>query len=319
MPPITRSATRQIADNPIIILNIEETGYGVIDMISIEQPLSRDLGGQISFDEQWGSILENLSGVRNCNVITKGRPPETSNMIWIFIEWYRSESRIEFLASDKAHPFLCALHQMKTRYTLTTTALQLLSTQSPILPIDQHRWPGFFYEILITYFPTDLPEKTISRLEETTPLYYGRLSIQPEFHPSVPMSGFLDHGHSWLHGDVNFEGKPARRLVHILKWRDQQGLELYKREQRTYRGKYGSLKAHTLYPAWEVFMDELEYHGMLGLESENVEFDESWSSGRKDVIFTGSPQGDDSMIGNLWDIHPPKQWSDYFDEDDPDL
>ncbi|KAL5343838.1 hypothetical protein BJX70DRAFT_1277 [Aspergillus crustosus] len=147
-----------------------------------------------------------------------------------------------------------------------------------------------FREVLTVYFPANLPEKTISALETLLPECIGTFSYEI-LDPTHPISGFTFRRHGWLEGETTYEGQPTCRHTYFFSWRDLEGQRLYKegylqrQKSRVWVGKY-------LKKAWEVFIDDLEYYGALGMEVENVKMKDCCARGEEapKSIYNGPDQ-----------------------------
>lgn len=110
------------------------------------------------------------------------------------------------------------------------------------------------YEICTAYFPNSMSVDVIRTIEWID---------AP--HEMVSM-GALARSHGWADGQVRYQGRPARRMIYIAGWKDEEAQQKYYDEvvwpTHTTDGR-------KMISAMDSFMYELEDQGMLGFERQN--------------------------------------------------
>lgn len=198
----------------------------------------------------------------------QNHPPDGAK-IDSFTEWRDAEHRTQFLKSKISARLTEVIEQNQVQREFLVRLLHKPGTRViRAYPIDSHN-P---YEILTVYFPTSLSDAAIQALDRIQGPHHlgGPMSGQEIQHPlSYPSEGLLARHHGWADGVVEYQGKPARRMVYIFKWLDQLAQRRY-REEETFLKR--TRDGRTLENATEVFVDDLEELGMLGSESKTTNF-----------------------------------------------
>ncbi|KAL3478317.1 hypothetical protein BJX99DRAFT_256644 [Aspergillus californicus] len=274
MPPVTRSTTRRTnnplattqipqepAEEPPILLNTDAPSSGLIDWLSTKTPISEH--SDTGLGAQWPGIFESLSAVQHRHVVA-----------------LLSSQMTQFVMIMVTDTDQYTLREMKNQDRLVSTILVQKLDRRPIFNPIVRADHDAFHQIVTVYFPANLPDKTVSALRRVSPHFIAEPpgEIRPA---SDPMSGFLSQHHGWLEGESIYEGQRACRLVYIFEWRDVAGERLYKERQKYRMASMVGVK--TLTTAWEVFDDELEYYGMLGVDDHDVKIEDSWTGGLKNI------------------------------------
>lgn len=117
------------------------------------------------------------------------------------------------------------------------------------------------YEVCTAYFPDKISADAIRTIEW----------IDAPFEMSrgwskSPFIGALARSHGWAEGEVECQGKPARRMVYIFRWKDEEAQQTYYNEVMWATHTRDGRK---LIRAMDSFVYELEEQGMLGFEKQN--------------------------------------------------
>lgn len=116
------------------------------------------------------------------------------------------------------------------------------------------------YEVCTAYFPSNISAATICTVE-----WIGAPHEWPrDWIKGTPVAVARHHG--WADGEVQYKGQPARRMIYIFRWKDEE-------MQQKYLDKM-MWASHTrdgrkLIKAMDSFVYELEDQGMLGFETRN--------------------------------------------------
>lgn len=107
----------------------------------------------------------------------------------------------------------------------------------------------------------------------------GNAGVRESFRD--PVQGFLYHERAWMDGEVEYRGQPARRLISIFRFEDEQGEQFYKQEKE--RDPF--VRKRPIVNEMENFFADLEDLGMLGYESHHVQFLEVLNRVPEDAVF----------------------------------
>ncbi|KAJ5533503.1 hypothetical protein N7494_010055 [Penicillium frequentans] len=226
----------------------------LIEWITLKDPTD----GAVPNKSELFSILQRIRRRKGCQVVSRARPSEINGIEWLLIEWQDLATRDRFLESELSESLTQALALRSPKKELVW----------PIDCWDFHRViradprypPQKLYEILTTYFPVDLDDTTLTTLRSLAPQctfpenlvpnpggqWHDKYADASEWHcgqsPVVApiivaekmeftdafMSGFLYHERAWIEGETEFRGQPARGLIHIFRFEDEEGERFYK-------------------------------------------------------------------------------------------
>ncbi|GAT22273.1 similar to An09g00200 [Aspergillus luchuensis] len=124
----------------------------------------------------------------------------------------------------------------------------------------QYIGPMEYYELMAVYFPEDLTDSHIKKLNRTNPFNLGNV-IGSDIYP---LAGLTDWQHGWLDRPVLYQGQRTRCLIYFLRWENSDREHEYKNFRVTFNGK--------IIDHWEEFMTPLRQNRMLGYESQHASF-----------------------------------------------
>ncbi|KAJ5809267.1 uncharacterized protein N7503_001485 [Penicillium pulvis] len=279
----------------------------LIEWITMKDPID----GVIPNKSELFSILQRIRGRKGCQVVSRARPSELNGIEWLVVEWQNLATRDKFLESELSESLTQALAPRSPKKELIW----------PIDCWDFHRViradprypPQKLYEILTTYFPVDLNDTALTTLRSLAPQcvfpeelvpnpggqWHDKYADASEWHcgqspveaPIIVaekievtggfMNGFLYHERAWMEREIEFRGQPARRLIHIFRFEDEDGERCYKEEMKrrnTPRGRTSSNE-------WENFFLDLQDLGMIGYESQHARFLEVLERVSEDKVY----------------------------------
>ncbi|PYH91197.1 hypothetical protein BO71DRAFT_55724 [Aspergillus ellipticus CBS 707.79] len=227
-------------------------------------------------EAEWIRILKEIHSLPGCEAVSRACPSEAPATEWVVIKWVTADARAQFLASEQSKPLIDALGRMTGELSLITSLIKEINSGSRpdlrwFLKSTLTRSLPELYGIMTVYFPKDLPVKIINKIEMITGPFslFSTFGIDPEEGPEFPKYLFFEQNQGWLQETVEFEGGRARCLVYMFHWTDEEGEQAYKEHKRGRPICRGRRKLTT---SWEVFLDDLEQHGMLGYRSEHTWF-----------------------------------------------
>ncbi|PYH83096.1 hypothetical protein BO82DRAFT_391077 [Aspergillus uvarum CBS 121591] len=285
MPPVTRStrrnlptflqesSTRQSTTSPPLRLSEPtRTGYpGLLDWITITSALIWDHAKQTDAIDEF---FDQLRGYSSDHLrLRRSRSLEAPNTEYLMIEWKHASTRAKFIASDAYTTLMNLLAQLTQGRSVHFSLVDFSATRQYAFHLD-HRGPVDHFELLMVYFPRHLSEqqsKGITHCDQPF-LLRGGFPGQPyEGIEPLPPYQLVDWTRGWLvhpppppaaAAAVDFRGhRGARCLVYFLRWNGWAGEKSYK-------------SIHETHPVdwWGEFLARLEGLGMLGWESQHVQF-----------------------------------------------
>ncbi|KAH8205568.1 hypothetical protein TruAng_000274 [Truncatella angustata] len=215
-------------------------------------------------------ILRHVRRHPGCRVILRQESKETPTPEFFVIEWHNNNGRTKFLESEESKRFMQIVEENRVRRTL-------------LMHLPYKGGFGVFYgtfflpynlrEVLTVYFPASLSDAVTNSLNRVKwpETWGGPMSGYTIEHPlRTPWEGLLRKEHGWADGIVEYRGQPARRMIYIFKWLDELAQQRYKQEARGADRR--ACDGRIISGYMDAFLDELEELGMLGYESQNVDF-----------------------------------------------
>ncbi|KAH2525468.1 hypothetical protein KXW40_008790 [Aspergillus fumigatus] len=228
----------------------------LIEWISLKDPPN----GVVPNSDELFATLQEIHKLKECIIITRGRPRELSEIEWLIIEWRSKKGREEFLTSELSLKLNEALAHRSWSQELAWPIHNtgMIIRANPLFP------PQRIYEVLIIYFPANLDTEAIYSIETFRGLPCWHIDGEdPAEYPSAALKSQIP---AWIEGTCEYQRQTARRLAYFIEFANEEGERIYKEKVRyNPRGR----------PPWDVmvnFFDELKDLGMIGYESLHVEF-----------------------------------------------
>ncbi|KAJ6016849.1 hypothetical protein N7451_000228 [Penicillium sp. IBT 35674x] len=283
----------------------------LIEWITLKDPAD----GVIPNKSELFSILQRMRGWGGCQVVSRARPSGLDGIEWLVVEWQDLATRDKFLESEFSESLTQALAPRSPKkeliWPIDCWDFHRVIRADPRYP------PQKLYEILTTYFPVELDGTTLKTLRSLAPRcmfpedlvpnpggqWHDKYADASEWHcgqhpweaPMIApivvaekleardgfMNGFLYHERAWVEGEVEFRGQPARRLIHIFRFEDEEGERCYKEEMKCWNIPRGRTTSNEV----ENFLTDLEDLGMIGYESQHARFLEVLESVPEDKVY----------------------------------
>ncbi|RAH73267.1 uncharacterized protein BO66DRAFT_469040 [Aspergillus aculeatinus CBS 121060] len=279
MPPVTRSTRRNLptflqepsarqstTSAPLRLSEPTRTGNpGLLDWICVTPALIWDHAKQTDAIDEFFDQLRGHSSV--ALRLQRSRSLEAPNTEYLMIEWSHASTRAKFIDSDNYTSLMDLLGRLTQGRSVHLALVDFSATTRQYAFHLDTRGPVDHFELLLVYFPRHLSEQQrrgITHCDRPFLLrgwFPGQPGVEIEPHPVYQL---VDWTRGWLvyPPAVDFRGhRGAQCLVYFLRWNGRAGEKSYKSIRETHAVDW-----------WGEFLGRLEELGMLGFESQHVQF-----------------------------------------------